>query len=423
MPEWRQAFDGRPRLTYSYTVEDGISRERDELLSSLLRFLAVAGLIAYLPGVVAGVVERLWLVVAVDTAAYAAVISVAFSSRSSHTAKLAVLVVASLATGAVVLVMTGPLGAGYIWFVAAVVMSALFGDGRVVNITIGLTAAIMSAWIAALAGGAEGHGATPVTVVIIAGSLLLICMALSMVIRRLLESISAAFAEKAGLAESLAEELRRSIDIRGQLETNLTVKVSLLKELQHRVRNNLQTVISLLSLDDGSAEDRPSDAIRRIRALSIANDVFLSDPDRGLVEARSLVRAVAQMAADDERAEYCGIESVGDEPLELDSQTASMVAVLVSDLVAGLVRDGGVPLVGVDVIGGRLRVCLSRRDADREDAALAGLYRSVAESRMARGAAPDVRIELRREPGSCGRICLEANAVGRSSPYYRAKAP
>jgi len=338
-------------------VEDGISRERDEILSSLLRFLAVAGLIAYLPGVVAGVVERLWLVVAVDTAAYAAVVAVALSARANHTAKLAVLVVASLATGAVVLVMTGPLGAGYIWFVAAVVMSALFGDMRVVVTTIGLVAAIMSVWIAALAGGAEGHGATPVTVVIIASSLLLVSMALSMVIRRLLEAISATLAEKAGLADSLAEELRRSNDIRGQLEANLTVKVSLLKELQHRVRNNLQTVLSLLSLDDGSAEDRPSDAVRRIRALSIANDVFLSDPDRGLVEARSLVRAVAQMAAEHERDEYCGIESVGDEPLELDSQTASMVAVLVSDLVAGLVRSGGVPLVGENCRGCRHDAC------------------------------------------------------------------
>lgn len=395
-------------------MEDGISRERDEILSSLLRFLAVAGLIAYLPGVVVGVVERLWLVVAVDTAAYAAVVAVAFSARANLTIKLAVLVVASLATGAVVLVMTGPLGAGYIWFIAAVVMSALFGDKRVVVTTIGLVAAIMSVWIAALAGGAEGHGATPVTVVIIASSLLLVSMALSMVIRRLIEAISATLTEKAGLAESLADELRRSNDIRGQLEANLTVKVSLLKELQHRVRNNLQTVLSLLSLDDGSAEDRPSDAVRRIRALSIANDLFLSDPDRGLVEARSLVRAVAQMAAEHERDEYCGIESVGEGSLDLDPQTASLVAVLVSDVVAGLAKRGGVPDVGVEVCDGRLRVRLRRRDATGGDGALAALYESVAHSRIAWGAAPDVALSFRDPADGIGEcIYLEAGPTGR----------
>lgn len=395
-------------------MEDGISRERDEILTSLLRFIAIAGLMAYLPGVVAGVAERLWLIVAVDTAAYGTVVFAAFNARTDHTVKLAVLVIASLATGSVVLVMTGPLGAGYLWFVAAVVMSALFGDKRIVTITIGLTAAIMAAWIAALAGGADGRGATPMTVVIITGSLILICMALSMVIRRLLEAVSVALSEKARLADSLAEELDRSNDIRGKLEANLIEKVALLKELQHRVRNNLQTVLSLLSLDDGSAEDGPSEAIRRIRALSIANDVFLSDPDRGLVEARSLVRAVAQMAAEDEGDEYCGIETVGDEPLELDSQTASMVAVLVSDIVAGLVRDGGAPVVGVEVLDGRLRVRLGRRGADGEDAALAGLYLSVAESRMARGAAPDVALSFSGAADGTGEcIYLEAGPAGR----------
>lgn len=390
-------------------MEDGISRERDGILSSLLRFIAVAGLIAYLPGVVAGVVERLWLIVVVDTVAYAAVVAVALSARASLTVKLSVLVVASLATGSVVLVMTGPLGAGYLWFVAAVVMSALFGDRRVVAITIGLTAAIMSAWIAALASGVDGHGATPATVVIIAGSLLLICLALSMVIRRLLDVISAALSEKARLADSLALELRRSNEVRVQLEANLTVKVALLMELQHRVRNNLQSVLSLLSLDDDSGEGGLSDAIRRIRALSIANDVFLSDPDKGLVEARSLVRAVAQAAAENERDEYCGIGSLGDESLELDPQTASLVAVLVSDVVAGLARRGGVPDVGVEVSDGRLRVRLRLRGATGGDGALAVLYESVAHSRIARGAAPDVSLSI-RDPADGTGACIYLEA-------------
>jgi len=395
-------------------VEDGISRERDEILSSLLRFLTVAGMVAYLPGAVAAIVERLWLIVVVDTAAYAAVAFVAFSPRANQTVKLAVLVVASLAMGSVVLVMTGPLGAGYLWFVAAVVMSALFGDRRVAAITVGLTVAIMSAWIAALASGADGHGATPSTVVIITGSLLLICMALSMVIRRLLDAISAALSEKARLADSLALELRRSNEIRGQLEANLSVKVALLMELQHRVRNNLQSVLSLLSLDDDSGERGLSDAIRRIRALSIANDVFLSDPDKGLVEARSLVRAVAQTAAEDERDEYCGIGSLGDEPLGLDPQTASIVAVLVSDLVAGLARRGGVPDVGVEVRDGRLRVRLRLRDGPVRDGALAALYESIAHSRIARGAAPEVALSWRDQADGCGAcIYLEVGPAGR----------
>ncbi|PKL24736.1 MAG: hypothetical protein CVV47_09900 [Spirochaetae bacterium HGW-Spirochaetae-3] len=395
-------------------MERIILGEREELLSKLIRFVSAVGLLAYLPGVIAGVVERLWAVVAVDTVAYAAVLAVAFSPRSSPNAKLTVLVLASLGTGAVVLVTTGPLGAGYIWFLAAVVLSALFGDGRVVATTIGLTAAIMTAWAAAILFGAEGHGATPFNVLIISGSLLLISLSLSMVIRKLLDDLSAALAQKVLLADDLAEELRRSIEVRGRLETNLGEKVVLLRELQHRVRNNMQAVLSLLSIDEGAGERGLSDAIRRIRAISVTNDVFLSDPDMGLVDSRALVRAIAQMAAEAERDEYCGIESIGDDAIELDQQTASIVAVLISDLVAGLVRVGGVPDVRVDGSGSYLRVRFRSRDAESGGRALAELYESVSGSRMAKGAKPDVMLELSEMPdGSGASIYLEAGGTVR----------
>ena len=71
-------FDEEPRVEYSFCVEYDLAAEHQKILSFIMRFVAVVGALAYVPGTVVGAVERLWAVVAVNTIAYATVAAIAF---------------------------------------------------------------------------------------------------------------------------------------------------------------------------------------------------------------------------------------------------------------------------------------------------------------------------------------------------------
>ena len=405
-------FDAGWIVEYSSCVSYELTSEHEKILSSLLRFVTVAGVLAYLPGTVVGFLESLWAVVAVNTIAYATVAAVAFIPGVGYRAKLTVLVGACLAVGSVVLVSTGPLGAGYIWLLVGVVLSALFGRKRAVALTIGATMAIMIGWAVSLGVGADGRGATPWNVGIIAASLLVICLALSFIIRRLQGSLASAFEDKARLADSLAAELQESHSTKDRLESTLGEMDELLRELQHRVRNNLQTVASLLALDErpptsrAQGPDEPLErARRRIRALTVANDCFLDGGDGGRADAWGLIRSAAQSADEDHRGCDCRLLRTDRGEPTIDPHAAPLVAILVSDVAASLGSLGRMALV---VKPGDGVVVEARCLAPGENPEARVVYRAIASGRVARSAEPEIRLSfIEPDDGSGPGIRLE----------------
>jgi len=318
-------------------VASNLESARSGLLSALFRFAAVAGLAAYLPGVIAGAVHGLWAIVIVDTAAYALVVAVALMPRVKPALQLYVLIALSLAVGIIVLVSVGPLGAGYLWILFAMVISALFGNAISISLTVVASLALMALWALALWRGFEGHGATPAVVGIIAGSLLTIGLSLSLVIHRLLRGLSTALDERGRLADTLAAELRLSMAVRDELEATMAAKDELLRELQHRVRNNLQTVMRLLALEGDEGQGGLERARRRVRALAVANDHFLANPE-GPGDAWFIVRAVAQVSG--VRPSFSVREESRAQPLLIDAHAAPLLAIMTSDILNGLDRLG-----------------------------------------------------------------------------------
>lgn len=378
------------------SMNDALNHERDAVLTRLMRMIAIVGSVAYVPGVVAAVVEHLWAIVVIDTMAYAAIIVSALFPKTSPTFKLVLFVSASLLTGAVVLYFTGPLGAGYIWLIVAVVMSALFGRARAVVVAISLTMTIMIAWGLSLAFGRDGHGANPKTVIIISGSMLVVCLGLALVIRRLLHSLSAVLLEKSRLVESLAVELGESKATRRRLENTMELKDELLRELQHRVRNNLQVVQSLLSIDSNAEENRAvMSARRRVRALAASNDIFLSTPEEQAVDAYELVRTVAQLALDGFDDAYCRVELCEQNNMNIDQQNASMIAVLLSDLVYALAETSGIPAIRLESRRPYLWMALYyAKDMEMDTDAMEKTLALVSNGRIARSMVPDMELGM-----------------------------
>lgn len=395
-------------------MEKTLPQEQEEILVKLLRFMALGGVVAWVPSVWASILHGFTIIAIVDTLGYGLVILAAYNKGFGFNAKLTVLVTASIFIGTVVLYYTGPLGAGYLWLVAAVVLSALFGRTRVVVLSIGISTLVMIFWASAVAFGFDGKGSDPLTIGIIGSNLLLICLSLAIVIRLLVDRLGASIIESRGYATRLAAELADTRRIKQDLEQSMEVKDSLLRELHHRVRNNMQVVQSLLSM--AGSGDPLELAARRVGALAMANDLSLTGHDAPMVHVDSLFRSLVYQGTGSSidgafQPRLMLDDSKGKLARCIDPQLAGLLAIVSSDILSAMKRSGtsaSVTLVnGTGCIQAEFRFN-SANDVDHHDSLLA----SVVGSSLAAGADPDIRIELlESEAGQGPGLRLTCQAV------------
>jgi two-component sensor histidine kinase len=129
----------------------------------------------------------------------------------------------------------------------------------------------------------------------------------------------------------------------------------LAQEIHHRVKNNLQTVASLLRLQARSSEDDPrkalEDSVNRILAIAAVHEVLTEQRDEEveLGELLDRLRAmlVQGLAADkDVRSDL--------EPVSLAGSRATALALVFSELFQNALEHGG----------GAVRIELARRNGD-----------------------------------------------------------
>lgn len=147
-----------------------------------------------------------------------------------------------------------------------------------------------------------------------------------------------AFSNMAAVALENAElfdETRRALE----------VKSALLQEMHHRVRNNLQTVAALLSMQArrgaGSEWTAPLlDAVNRIGSIAAVHDL-LSREDIGSTTVGAVAREVVEEAsATLVPAEQSLTFDVVDTGVTVSSRQATVLALLINELVANAVQHG-----------------------------------------------------------------------------------
>lgn len=131
-------------------------------------------------------------------------------------------------------------------------------------------------------------------------------------------------------------ELRES---RVALERSLREKEVLLREVHHRVKNNLQLVSSLLSLAAADAHDGARDALReslnRVRAMALVHDALYRSQSLGAVEFGGYVRRTAEAVRASYQREGHRLEiAVAAEELQLPLDVAIPCGLLLNELVA-----------------------------------------------------------------------------------------
>ena len=129
-----------------------------------------------------------------------------------------------------------------------------------------------------------------------------------------------------------------------QILTSLKEKDILLKEIHHRVKNNLQIIISLLNLQSGYIKDEHTlktvkDGQNRVRAMALVHEKFYQSDEIGTIDFKEYAEKVCYYL----RQSYLGAESkvninIQSDQVALDMDTAMPCGLLITEIVSNSMK-------------------------------------------------------------------------------------
>jgi PAS domain S-box-containing protein len=137
------------------------------------------------------------------------------------------------------------------------------------------------------------------------------------------------------------ERLRASEE---QIRTSLNEKEVLLKEIHHRVKNNLQVISSLLSLQAGQIHDREAaevfkDSQYRVRAMALVHERLYQSDDLARIDFAGYVRDMTSHLLRSYRGLSRGIRLIPTvEGVSLDVDAAIPCALIINELVSNALK-------------------------------------------------------------------------------------
>lgn len=247
---------------------------RDALVNRLMKIVAVAGGIAYVPSVYLGMKNDLWVVVIADSLAFGLAAVLALLPRLPTSLKIATVLVLSYALGLLLLLLTGPHGAGHLFVFTFVFLAVLFYGNRGMVAANALAIVTHAALVAGSAWGLLSWEQSLDSVVVIAANYILVSILLTGAAQFLLQGYNRA-----------AEDERRLREV-----TEL-----LLAEIEHRAKNNLQVISSLVTLRSRSGKS-PEEALDQIResltAMASVQHLLYRQNDEYLVRLPELLQSL-----------------------------------------------------------------------------------------------------------------------------------
>jgi two-component sensor histidine kinase len=163
--------------------------------------------------------------------------------------------------------------------------------------------------------------------------------------REAARQIRAANEELAAMNEELVAEMHRRSTAEDRLRTSLAEKEVLLKEIHHRVKNNLQVVSSLLGLQAGAVQDPAVLALfeegkNRIASMALVHEELYRSEDLSRVGLRQYLDKLVRRLAGS-LAGSAAVDLVLDlDHIQLNVDTAIPCGLLVNELVTNALKHG-----------------------------------------------------------------------------------
>ncbi len=168
------------------------------------------------------------------------------------------------------------------------------------------------------------------------------------------------------MAESLARRHDEQAAAEETIRASLAEKEMLLREIHHRVKNNMQVVMSLISLQQAEVGAEGADAMRRmharVRAMALVHERLYMSRNLGEIEMRDYLPTLVQQIAASYRAEAGNVEVAAEtESMRFPLDTAIPFGLLVNELVTNALKHAFVASGK-----GRVRILLARRGKEAE---------------------------------------------------------
>ncbi len=138
---------------------------------------------------------------------------------------------------------------------------------------------------------------------------------------------------------SFNQDMTREIEYQNQLETALNDKEVLLTEVHHRVKNNLQIIISLINLDrnyEASPESILNDTENRIYAMALIHEKIYGSTSLSDVDMKDYIESLVNSLFD---TYWSDIKFHSDiDPLELNMEEAIPLGLIINELVTNTIN-------------------------------------------------------------------------------------
>ena len=167
--------------------------------------------------------------------------------------------------------------------------------------------------------------------------------------------------------EMLKDQIQNAMATSARLEESLSEKEILLKEVHHRVKNSLQIVASIVSLQahrssEPAVEDMSRSINERIRVISLANEKLYDMESGDKIDLVGYARDILKLAISSYQTEGLAIEArVEGGRVDVDSAVGIDFGLILTELLANALKHALVPkgggrlLVSVHEEGGALR--------------------------------------------------------------------
>ncbi|WP_373517525.1 sensor histidine kinase [Pricia sp.] len=152
---------------------------------------------------------------------------------------------------------------------------------------------------------------------------------------------------------------------KNELEEKINEKETLIKEVHHRVKNNLQTISSLLSLQSRSTEDKEVKSLlkssqNRVISMAMVHEMLYMREDLSKIEYRSYVQELAEYLIRSVKGTSSNITLDIDIPdVKLNIDTAIPLGLLINETVTNALKYGI-----IDENKGEICIKLRKGDAD-----------------------------------------------------------